>query len=184
MNTMSAPESSTPTSPVWLLDVDGPLNGSRCGWGSAPSRATAYSQGRAYTMRWSAPAMDIIRALHVSRALEVRWATTWAPDADQLERLMGLPPLVRSLTVEDVATIPKSMAAKQAAALAVVEVERRPLVWTDDEAIPDDSEFHARLRSAGQPLLLLAPHSSRGLREEHLDAVTAFTHRCAELTTS
>ncbi|HET9653981.1 MAG TPA: hypothetical protein VFP72_01420 [Kineosporiaceae bacterium] len=68
--------------------------------------------------------------------------------------------------------------AKYAAALHVVQTERRPLIWTDDEVIPDDGSTAVRcLQAAGQPVLLIRPRSNRGLQPEHLDRIQAFAGR-------
>jgi hypothetical protein len=62
--------------PVWLLDVDGVINGTgRAGWQQAPRAGTAFASGIGYRMRWAPQLIAGIRALlpHV----DVSWATTW-----------------------------------------------------------------------------------------------------------
>ena len=69
-------------------------------------------------------------------------------------------------------------AGKLTAALAVVEVERRALIWTEDTALPSGVD-RERLLGAGQPTLLSAPRPGRGLRPADLDAVPEFCAACA-----
>lgn len=162
------------TRPVWLLDVDGVLNASRPGWGGPPRTRTAYAEGLAWRMRYAPALIDRIRAVTGARLAEVRWATTWVPYADQVERAMGLPSLPLAFTAADIEAAGSARAAKEAAARAVVHKERRPLVWTDDDVVPDDEALRAPYQAPGVPALLLRPDGRRGLRPADMDAVEAF----------
>lgn len=164
----------THSPPVWLLDVDGVINSSRPGWGTAPSRAPVWSaaDGRAYPLRWAPPLVDRIRELHLSGAVEVRWCSTWCPDADNLERLWGLPSLVRALTADPMPRGAACWALKLAAARAVL-AERRLLIWTDDEATPVDGPVHDELVAEGRALLV-TPRATHGLQPDDLDRIEAF----------
>lgn len=153
--------------PVWLLDVDGVINATRAGWGSSPHHGTAHYRGVGYTMRWSAIALQRIRHLH-QQCLEVRWCTTWCPEAPQLEALFSLPSLGCALTPEQASGVDVDTH-KQRAAHHVLHVEQRPLIWTDDQAIPSDAASFDTPNA-----LLLSPNPSRGLRPEHLDYVEAW----------
>lgn len=161
--------------PVWLLDVDGVLNANRPGWGGPPRQGTAYAHGHPYRLRWAPPLLDRIRAVHTGGLAELRWSSTWCSHADQVERLMRLPVLPRALTDEEVAA-PGAFCsrAKLEAAFWVVEVERRPLVWTDDLVVPHAGPDRERLSRAGVPVLLVTPRGNRGLQPEHLDEIEEF----------
>jgi hypothetical protein len=160
--------------PVWLLDVDGVLNASRPGWGAAPERRFVWSQTdqTSYPLRWSPQLIDRIRALHTEGRAEVRWCTTWCPDADELERLWDLPELQRALTADPMPRAEACWPLKLAAARAVLADGRR-LIWTDDEALPKPGPERDEL-TVGGLALLIAPRPHRGLRPEDLDRIEAF----------
>ena len=160
--------------PVWLLDVDGVINASRPGWGAPPRQATGYAFDQAWQLRWAPALVAQIRAWHREARVEVRWATTWCPYVGQLERLWALPPLRRCLTESESAGRGTATAAKLRAALAVLETEGRPLIWSDDDAIPSQGEDLRRLRGAPVPALLIAPRPSEGLTRQHVERISAF----------
>lgn len=160
--------------PVWLLDVDGVLNAPRAGWSRAPRAGWATGFGQRWRMQWEPAVIEQIRTWHVNGAVEVRWCTTWCPDAEQIERLFGLPAFARTLTAQQVATVATAGVAKLAVALTVVEVEQRPMVWTDDLAVPTGGPNLARIRSAPAYSLLIRPDPRRGLRREDMAAVAEF----------
>lgn len=159
------------TVPVWLLDVDGVVNATRPGWGAAPRRQMAYADGEAWPMRWAPALMDRIRALVVAESVEVRWCTTWCAWADQLERMWRLPPLGRAFAEK----LNGSAAAKAklAAARAVLQVEGRRLIWTDDAEVPTAGDVYDELTADGRALLI-RPAGNRGLQPEHLDEIEKF----------
>ncbi len=161
-------------SPVWLLDVDGVINANRPGWGGQPMREQVWSRfdGNPYLLQWAPALVDRIRTLHLDKTVEVRWCTTWCPEVDQLERLWSLPALRSSLTANP---LPRGMECWPLKLAAAVEVlaEGRPLIWTDDEAIPMAGPARDALTSAGRTLLI-APRPSRGLQPDHLSLIEAF----------
>jgi len=160
--------------PVWLLDVDGVINASRPGWGGAPRKEHVWSisDHQSYLMRWAPALIDRIRDLHASGRVEVRWCSTWCPDAEALERLWQLPPLERALTEVPVPKGSYGWPLKVEAARTVLDGGRR-LVWTDDEAVPTDGALHDELTADGRALLI-APNPTRGLQPDHLDDIEAF----------
>lgn len=160
--------------PVWLLDVDGVINATRPGWGAAPRRAPVWSatDGRSYPLRWAPPLVDRIRRLHDSGAVEVRWCSTWCPDADSLEQLWRLPVLVRALDADPMPRGAECWALKLAAARAVL-AEERSLIWTDDEATPAEGPIYDELTADGRALLV-TPLASRGLQPDDLDRIEEF----------
>ena len=155
--------------PVWLLDVDGVLNAPRPGWGAAPRSGTAYSTGQPFRLRWAPALATRIRAVHGSGLVDIRWCSTWCSDADQVERLLGLPCLDRAWH-HPISTTAAAIA-KLAAARAVLDLGRR-LIWTDDAAVPTSGPVRDELTATGRALLI-APIPSRGLQPEDLDAIDA-----------
>ena len=177
-NALVADEAVTRTwRPVWLLDVDGVLNGTgRAGWHAPPRTGTAYSDGVGYTFRWAPQLIQAIRALLPQ--VEVRWATTWIDaGTGQVEKLLGLPALpiayppdtARRSTSPDFRSA--HLLAKTRAAVEVVRSGHR-LIWTDDDAIPLSGQDRDILDAAGA--LLIAPDTRRGLRPHHLDQIQSF----------
>ncbi|MEH1011707.1 hypothetical protein V6U90_01065 [Micromonospora sp. CPCC 206060] len=163
-----------PDLPVWLLDVDGVVNAARPGWDGPPRSGVAWSDTDRYEyrLRWAPALVERIRALHRSGLLEVRWCSTWCPDATALERLWQLPPLDRALTASPVPPGAHSWPLKLAAAHQVLATGRR-LVWTDDDAIPTAEPVLDAAVNAGRALLI-RPSPRRGLQPEDLAAVETF----------
>lgn len=168
--------------PVWLLDVDGVLNASRPDWDGDVAEGPARAGGVPFRIRWSPALVQRIVALDDSGRVEIRWATTWVPWIDQIEQLLGLPswPVAWSGPFEGVSTpaIPTPLRKVQTA-LHVVEQERRPLIWTDDDAIPLHGPEHDRILSADVPCLLVRPATRTGLQPQEMDAIEAFVRRYA-----
>jgi hypothetical protein len=163
--------------PVWLLDVDGVLNASRPGWGGPPHQGNAQHGAQAFRMRWAPALIVAVSRLHHDRRVEIRWATTWVDEIAGIENLMRLPvfPVAFSGLPDSPQT--KTPGLKIEAALKVVEDERRPLIWTDDDAIPISGEQRDRLDRSTAPTLLIAPDPHRGLQPTDLDAIKAFLDR-------
>lgn len=161
--------------PVWLLDVDGVINAmKKPRWGGPPRQATAYCGSEAWRMRFAPELIRRIRELHLSGAVELRWCTTWCPQAGQLEKIFYLPQLARSLADKDCggSTRYPAMNAKLAAALAVVREEKRDLIWTDDDAIPGTGTGLDTLLAHGA--LLISPDDRYGLLPADMDLITGW----------
>ncbi|CRK60373.1 hypothetical protein [Alloactinosynnema sp. L-07] len=160
--------------PVWLLDVDGVLNAVRPGWGRAPRQGTASSGGLGYRMHWAPALIEEIIRLHRAGLVEIRWATTWADDIAQVERLLRLPRFPTAFSTLGVDPSVKAPERKAAAALEIVEVECRPLVWTDDDAIPASGPLIERLTAIGVPTMFVRPNPRHGLQPEDVRAIEEF----------
>jgi hypothetical protein len=159
--------------PVWLLDVDGVLNATRPGWGGSPRSGRAFANGVGWPMRFAPALMSRLRAVHGSGDVEIRWATTWVDDIDQITTLMGLPRWECAFSLTRAGS--DAISAKHAAALHVVRTEGRPLVWTDDEVVPIAGSYpDRRLRTAGPPVLLIRPRKANGLQPNQLDEIEEF----------
>ncbi len=163
---------------VWLLDVDGVLNAYRPGWGHPPRSGFARAMGGSFRITWSAAMVARLRTIADSGLVEVRWATTWVSWIGEIEALLDLPPWPPAF--ERAAGSPSLPAPllKLAAALDVVEREERPLVWTDDDAIPESGGALSRLQRGRSPALLIRPDPAEGLQPRDLDAVEAFLSDC------
>lgn len=157
---------------IWLLDVDGVINASRPGWGASPRSGTAHSGGYSFRIRWAPELILRIRDVR-ERGVDVRWCTTWCTDADQIERLTGLPPLTRCWT--DPINGHEASEAKRAAARAAVATGDR-LIWTDDAITPTDGPLYDELTRDGRALLI-APKASRGLQPSDLFEIRTFVEQ-------
>lgn len=170
--------------PVWMLDVDGVINIDQMAWGGLVIRRTAYSNSTPHAFKFSADLVNRIREIIHSQKVEVRWLTTWAEEANQLERMFGWPVLTRALPDED-CTADQQGIAKIREVLKVINEEKRPLIWTDDQwAYPENLEgqgvpprsggLHEQIEAAyaNDPgRLLIAPKSRIGLLPGHLDMI-------------
>ncbi|HVK20584.1 MAG TPA: hypothetical protein VM677_04420 [Actinokineospora sp.] len=165
--------------PVWLLDVDGVLNATKPGWSQTPRQGTAFSGGLGYRMRWAPALIEEITDLHQGSLVEIRWATTWADDIAQVERLMRLPRFPTAFSTLGADPSVKSPERKAAAAVKIVEEECRPLIWTDDDAIPLRGPLIERLTAIGVPTMFVRPDARHGLQPEDMDAIGEFLNRWA-----
>lgn len=176
----SVREQSDDARPVWLLDVDGVLNAHRPGWGDKVAEGAARAGGGQFWIRWSPELVRRLVAIDATGAVEVRWATTWVPWIDSIEQLLGLPSwqVAWDGPHEGAGTpaVPTPIR-KVRTALQVVEHERRPLIWTDDDAIPAHGREHDRIVAAGVPCLLVRPSTGAGLQPSDLDAIEDFVRR-------
>jgi hypothetical protein len=152
---------------VWLLDVDGVINASRPGWSERPNHGEAVAHGVPWTMRWSSSMVRQIRQIATSGSVEVIWATTWCPWADQLEAMFGLPKMPRAFTADDLDARP-GHELKLEAALAVARQGGR-LIWTDDDAVPEGGTARAALEAAGA--LLISPDRRYGLQPTDIQLI-------------
>lgn len=155
--------------PVWLLDVDGVLNADYPAWDEEPARDSATANGYEYAMTWAPTLIEKIKQMHDSGLVEVRWSTTWVPFTHELERLFGLD--LKTAFPSDEFSINR---AKQGAALQVVDHERRPLIWTDDDVVPLVGTLRDYLDDHEIPTLLIKPSFSQGLTPTHIDQIAAF----------
>lgn len=156
--------------PVWSLDVDGVINVARPGWGAAPRNGSLEVAGLPYPMRWAPGLVRRIRALHDTRAVHIRWCSTWCDHAEQVERLFGLPSLDRAWWGE---IIMDGVASAKLAAARAVLAEGRRLIWTDDAEVPTAGPVREELTGSGDALLI-APSPVRGLQPDDLDAIEDF----------
>jgi len=157
--------------PIWLLDVDGVINGhpQHAGWGDPPKRA---SPGPVY---YEPRLIDRIRDIHARGIAEVRWCTTWCDyhlPLGRLEKVLGVS-FERAFTDRPMSKTWAELKAE--AAVAVLDGGRR-LVWTDDDEADVAPRFYPVLDEAVRDgrALLIAPDSNRGLQPIHLILIEAF----------
>jgi hypothetical protein len=159
--------------PIWLLDVDGVVNAWDAGWGEPQrvQKVMSKSAGRSFNLHWAPELIARIQQIQRDGLAEIRWCTTWCPDAGVLENLWQLPALPRAWESRPLNGRAAAMA-KLGAACQVL-AEKRRLVWTDDGEAPESGELYDRLTFDGQALLI-APDHRRGLQPEDLDRIEAF----------
>jgi hypothetical protein len=175
--------------PVWLLDVDGVINAAtkkpdKNVWPLNDWVAGRASNGkREWPILTARPVVDFIREVHKAGRAEIRWHTTWQEWAHSLSKLLDLPkfpvqeaPEWQAFLANDRVKLHDDEWWKIGAALRVVEEEKRPLLWTDDDAdsfwnLPAD--VRRRITSA-QPTLIVAPSSYTGLCRRHLRQIDEF----------
>lgn len=127
---------------VMLLDVDGVLNITRPKW-PGPYRTSPLTDhsGITWPMRWSPQLITELAALHSYGIAEIRWCSSYAPDADALNNLFRMPGIPGCWTDHVPSGKPLEIR-KLTTALTVLE-ERRRLVWIDDDAIPPGRQRRA-----------------------------------------
>lgn len=164
------------TRPVWLLDVDGVVNAiatkpDRTVWPAvAWIRTTAEAQGSDWPILAARPVLDLIREVHEQGLAEIRWHTTWREHAvKNLAPALDLPefPVQDDLDVDSFTENEDGCVAyrwwKVPAAQHVVQVEKRRLIWTDD-----DLNSNRRELDPFADHLLICPQTRLGLTPKHL----------------
>lgn len=164
--------------PYLFLDVDGVLNAldglNKGDWDDfkkvkveAPLGGVYGIGGYRFTMRFSKTMCAALAALDV----EIHWATTWEHLANEnLWRHTGLndyPVACRMATgmTHGIAT-GEEIWWKWVQIRKMLEVDPRPMIWCDDEAIP--AHAHEWLEANGVAHLLIAPDEKVGLTRDHL----------------
>lgn len=166
--------------PIWLLDIDGVINALGIpAWGDDPQSAMAHFVDGSYLIRWSPDLIaDIIK---LSERVEIRWLTTWGNEGNTtLKPMVGFPdefPVQaephKQTGYEDVAYNPHDW--KFCAALEAAR-EKRPLIWTDDDAWtpPQKLFIEEYMEDNNVPLLMIKPYLFEGLTPTHLDQIFHF----------
>lgn len=174
-----------PDPPVMLLDVDGVLNAGgpypgatkrkprfNALWDCAMNRGLAAAGDREWVIKWAQPLIDRLLALHETGAAEIRLASTWAGQSADLERLLGLPafPAAFDAVGEHWTRVAQL---KRRAAAHVQDVERRRLIWVDDNEVPHHWEL-AHAAMADDRTLLIRPKETQGLTPADMDRIEQF----------
>jgi hypothetical protein len=167
-----------------LLDIDGVLNATRRefpthiwprnDWTSFKAMGNRFE----WTLKVARPVVDFIQEVHASGLVEIRWHTTWQHAAQNVAQELGLPEFPVHEAPEYNAQAWESSTVgewwKLPGAWRVIDVERRPLIWTDDDiSFMCTKEQLASLRAAGK-VLLVEPSSIEGLVKNHLTKIKEF----------
>ncbi len=162
------------TDTVFLLDVDGPINGSNTGWSCAPHKAWAYAKDKDkfYKMQWSHHLIEKLREFNIRWPETIYWATTWCGSTDNLERIFKLPQLLSAS--------PTAMSGDMKLRCAKMVIENGDrLIWADDEYVPTSGSDYDFLTADGRALLIKPKNSGRrqGIRPEDMDNIFSFMER-------
>lgn len=151
--------------PVVLLDVDGVINVSRPGWGTAPFSARAIVDGEQFKLRWAPALIDRINRL--SEVADIRWCASWCPYISEIELLMKIGPFPveweEKISLQDVNDYKWRSILKHTG-------DGRKVIWIDDEIdiiCPPDSES----REIPHLVFAVRPKANRGLSPELMDLV-------------
>ncbi len=176
------------TLPVLLLDIDGVLNAcskkpDRNVWPAESWLDGKASDGRReFPILWSNNVADFIRRVDQEGRAEIRWHTTWQQEASAVAKLLDLPdfpvqeaPEWGDYLIRGRVKLHDDEWWKVGAALRVVEVEKRPLVWIDDDAdrwnLPQATKDRI---VAAAPALIVCPSSLCGLSPKNLRMIDEF----------
>lgn len=172
--------------PVLLLDVDGVINATAVNpdlsvW---PEEAWLRCRVRAADDTWpilaARPVIAFINKIHDEGLVDVRWHTTWQWHAKRLADRIGLQqfPIADAPEYDDdqhfVASLREGRPTwwKLPAALRVLQEERRPLIWIDDDLNHELRHFDWPI---GIPqLLTITPNGIEGITARHIQKITAF----------
>lgn len=156
--------------PQLFLDVDGVLN--PYAW-RGPKEDTFADFTRHVARGFT---LLISREMGVSLGrlpVEICWATTWADTVDEdVAPHAGLPPGLRVAARPPGRLVERTTNWKLVQVRALVEAERRPFAWLDDDALdwpgPDGRTPREWAAALGVPNFLLAPRPERGLTRSGL----------------
>lgn len=156
---------------IFMLDVDGPINGSSTGWSCAPFKGWAYAKDKDkfYKMTWSHHLISELRKFNAEYPETIYWATTWCGSTGNLERIFKLPQLLSA------SPTPMSGDMKLEYAMMVIESGRR-LIWADDEYVPLRGPEYDYLTKNGRALLIRPKNSGKrqGIRPEDMENIFKF----------
>lgn len=164
--------------PVMLLDVDGGVLAESPPWDGGMRTAEIDLGGSRRTITWAREVADSIRWYAGKGNVEIRWCTEIVGPLAALEEALGLPAL--GFAFEPSA--PAASRDKLAAARAVLQVEGRPLVWVDDNAIPGSGPARDALTSLGL-VRLVETYTERGLDSSDLTVIGMFLKQNAPAET-
>lgn len=164
------------TKPIWLLDVDGVLNAlGTPHWDDESKREQIATDNGTFWITWSPQLMESIKKV-ADLGVEIRWLTTWGHEANKrLSGLFDLPEFPVEATTNSGYTRSYDWHWKYRAAQKVV-IEKRPIIWTDDDAWDDDMkrQYRGFCEDNSIPVLMLQPDLYHGLTPHHLLQIYAF----------
>ena len=160
--------------PVWLLDIDGVINATATkvpDWIWPPHTWTRqHIDG--FQITSSSRVMEYLTEVHEQGLAEIRWHTTWQDRALHVGEVLGLP----IFEVEEAPEFPPTSELvakwmrdglprwwKYPAAVRVLTLEKRRLVWTDDEIFDELNAVRRQEIAALGKTLLVCPIRQTGL---------------------
>lgn len=178
---------TTDTTPVWFMDVDGVLNIFPSG---TPPKDVKYGEASPFVsysdftepmfpITWRQDIVDRIMEMHHSGVVKVVWLTTWGRGANYgLHELFGFPRLeviadpedhpYRGLTFQNWW---KAVAVRN----YLDNNSPSKIVWTDD-----DLNYHANTVADIRErvdAMIISPDERRGITDIHLNQIEAFLAR-------
>lgn len=166
--------------PVWLLDIDGVLNAIS---GKPPTylwsddkwiQTTLTNSMGDFPILTAKPVVDFINEIHDSGRAEIRWHTTWQEEALDFGDAVGLRSFKVVLSPEFHEYGPRFVAQQIAAgkpkwwkfpaAERVIDEEKRPLLWTDDDISWELRNYPWNPVEPG----VVSPDPATGLTPKHL----------------
>lgn len=162
--------------PFCFLDVDGVLN--PFAMAEPPPEAFADFEAhaaRGFLLRLSREMGRRLMALPA----ELCWATTWADTIDRdVAPFCGLPEGLRVAARAPLEEAALATNWKLVQIRRLVEAERRPFVWVDDDALswpgPNGEDAGTWAGRLGLPHLLVAPDPAIGLTGAAIDQIARF----------
>ena len=155
------------TLPIWFLDVDGVVNAAGVDLPDHLIRTEAKTAGTTWPIHYSPEVVEFINTVHRNRLAEIRWLTTWGPDArTSLAPAVGLDEFAAYEMYDSDDWWKAEIVAGSLAD------EERPVIWTDDDITEDDIAYFRD--SAGVSTLVLAPVTTMGLTPADLRRITEF----------
>ena len=170
------------TTPIVLLDVDGVLN-AICDPLSPPDTWSDYKSGAAtaghvtWPITFSPTVVRTLQDLHETRKVEIRWLTTWAHEANgPLRDLLGFPNPFEVVGAPGYLKGRSSSWWKLPLAQKVYETTLRPLVWIDDDLsrVPEATYWVDTLNA--DRTLALSPQTHIGITPEDLECINDFVN--------
>jgi len=173
--------------PVWLLDVDGVVNAHTnspqrllSAWPKEAWVDTEADGGRkVWQIQAATPVVDFIRKVHDSGLAEIRWHTTWQEHALNVGRAIGLPDFpIHDAPEYDPGFWHRVRGTdswwKLPSVTRLVHLEKRALIWTDDDIDYEMTKQQRRSLQEDNRVLLIAPDAYVGLCQVHLDKIDKF----------
>jgi hypothetical protein len=180
----------TSSKPVCLLDIDGVINSllkqpPTQGWPKDAWRTALYTQGVfEFPLLWSTPVVEYLTGLHEQGRVEFRWHTTWQETAPEFGKIVGLPefgvqdaPEARAnqgLFIKQQILNHEPHWWKYPAAKHVLTVEKRPLIWIDDDIELKLFPKHRQGLGALGKACLVSPDGQTGLLSKHMRKIEEF----------
>lgn len=161
--------------PLWLMDVDGPLNVNYVRLPGPELRS--FKAGNGFHIMYRPDITERIAKLHANGKVELQWLTTWEELADvHLAEEFGLP---RALKVAGTyaGDDDGGWFWWKLNVVARLYAEGHRIVWTDDEIGDEYRQVNEWLKQHGVPpdmVLTMSPDERIGITHEFIDRVEAW----------